>query len=492
MSELKKSKKKKHRLNGDASNGITNPNGMTSGIPNGHALPSSVESKSTGKPKKLKKKKIAVGEEKKSQEVAVIEGGELKGSSEKKSKQFFQEGSIPVQVAGFGGPIEPIRDFAQMKFHADLQHLVKGFTSPTLIQRYCWPALTLDRDVIGIAETGSGKTLAFSLPILTKILNAGNTKSVRMLVVAPTRELALQTFQVVESAVPTICVYGGVSKHDQQRLLQTKKPVVVVGTPGRIVDFLSDDTLNLSKVGYFVLDEADRMLDLGFEPDIQRMVDKLPANRQTIMFSATWPTSIRQMASRYLKSPITIMIGEARGEAQACATVQQIVEVIKDPNARDNRLLALLNLYHKKRKNRVLVFVLYKKEAARVEQKLVRLGWNVGSIHGDKSQQDRTKSLSKFKDGSCPLLIATDVAARGLDIPDVEYVINFTFPLTIEDYIHRIGRTGRAGKAGIAHTLFTDNDKAHAGELANVLRLASLPVPEELSAYGCAVKKKST
>jgi ATP-dependent RNA helicase DBP3 len=187
-----------------------------------------------------------------------------------------------------------------------------------------------------------------------------------MLVVAPTRELALQTFDVVEKAVPAVCVFGGVSKSGQQQELQRKKPIVVVGTPGRIVDFLSDDTLNLSEVGYFVLDEADRMLDLGFEPDIKRMVDKLPSNRQTIMFSATWPTSIRQMASRYLKSPITIMIGEARGEAKACATVKQIVEVIKDPNARDSRLITLLNQYHKKRDNRVLIFVLYKKEATRV------------------------------------------------------------------------------------------------------------------------------
>jgi len=309
-----------------------------------------------------------------------------------------------------------------------------------------------------------------------------------MLVVAPTRELALQTFEVVEKAVPAVCVYGGVSKDEQRRELR-KNPLVVVGTPGRIVDFLSDETLNLSAVEYFVLDEADRMLDLGFEPDIQKMSSKIPTNRQTIMFSATWPTSIQQMASRYLKAPINITIGEAR-EATASASIQQIVEVIADPNARDFRLRELLNMYHKKRKNRVLVFVLYKKEAVRVEQKLIRWGWQAGSIHGDKSQFDRTKALSKFKDGSCPLLIATDVAARGLDIPDVEYVINFTFPLTIEDYIHRIGRTGRAGKTGTAHTLFTDNDKAHAGELANVLRLAGLPVPEALKGYGVAVKKK--
>jgi len=405
--------------------------------------------------------------------------------------QTFQEGLIPVQVTGFDGKMEPVTDFTKMKIHPDLQKLVKGFIEPTLIQRYCFPALTQNRDVIGIAETGSGKTLAFSLPILTRLLSAGKTNSVKMLVIAPTRELALQTFNVICKAVPAVCVYGGASK-DEQRTLLKKKPIVVVGTPGRLCDFLSDNTLIISEVGYFVLDEADRMLDMGFEPEIRSIVSGLPSTRQTIMFSATWPTSIRQMAARYLNNPVTIMIGEANisGEAKACSTVQQIVEVVKNPDARDNRLLALLKLYHKKRDNRILIFVLYKKEADRVEQKLSRLGWRVGSIHGNKSQNQRIEALGAFKDGSCPLLVATDVAARGLDIPNVEYVINFTFPLTIEDYIHRIGRTGRAGKSGIAHTFFTDNDKPHAGELANVLRLAGLPVPEALASYGCSVKKK--
>jgi len=253
---------------------------------------------------------------------------------------------------------------------------------------------------------------------------------------------------------------------------------------------LSDGTLDLSSIEYFVLDEADRMLHLGFEPDIQTIVAQLPIKRQTVMFSATWPESIQKMASRYLQTPIKIIIGKAGGDAKACARVEQIVEVIRDPRARDARLRDLLKQYHQKRNNRVLVFVLYKKEADRLEQFLSRGGWKAGSIHGDKSQPDRTRALNAFKDGSCPLLIATDVAARGLDIPDVEYVINFSFPLTIEDYVHRIGRTGRGGKSGIAHTLFTDLDKSHAGELISVLRVANATVPEALVAYGSGVKKK--
>jgi len=169
--------------------------------------------------------------------------------------------------------------------------------------------------------------------------------------------------------------------------------------------------------------------------------------------------------------------------------IEQTIEVIPNPFNRDSRLKQLLSKYHNK-KNKILIFILYKKEATRLEQLVSRYGYKVCSIHGDKTQIDRNKALQQFKDGSCPLLIATDVAARGLDIPDVEYVINFTFPLTIEDYIHRIGRTGRAGKTGIAHTLFTDNDKAHAAGLVSVLRLAHLTVPEELIAYGGGVKKK--
>jgi len=205
------------------------------------------------------------------------------------------------------------------------------------------------------------------------------------------------------------------------------------------------------------------------------------------MFTATWPDSVRALATDFLTTPVTVTVGS--GELTANHRVRQIVEVV-DPDRKDARLLQLLAKYHADRKARVLVFALYKKEAARVEVALQRAGYRCRAIHGDQSQEQRSAALAGFKSGECPLLIATDVAARGLDIPDVEAVINFTFPLTIEDYIHRIGRTGRAGKSGLSHTFFTLHDKSNAGALQNVLREASQPVPDELLKFGSTVKKK--
>lgn len=414
----------------------------------------------------------------------------------------------------------PVTDFKANSFHSKLAPLTANFTKPTPIQAYSWPILLAGRDMVGIAETGSGKTLAFALPILSRLLKGGRAESegrVKMLVIAPTRELAMQTFDVVNRVIPeSICLYGGMNRSEQQRQLVQKKPYVVVGTPGRLVDFLRDGSLQIGNLEYFVLDEADRMLDLGFEPDIREIVAAIPEKRQTVMFSATWPNTIQTMASRYLKSAVKVYIkavdsslsyvndeGEtvqddqtdpfsANSQQKASTRVHQIVQVVKDPFARDPILLDLLKRYHSSRKNRVLIFVLYKKEADRIERLLKSNRWACVSIHGDKAQRDRTEALAAFKSGEVPLMIATDVAARGLDIPDVEYVINFTFPLTIEDYIHRIGRTGRGGATGTAHTLFTDADKPHSGELINVLKASKnvAEIPQDLYNYGTTTKKK--
>lgn len=203
------------------------------------------------------------------------------------------------------------------------------------------------------------------------------------------------------------------------------------------------------------------------------------------MFSATWPVVVQRIAKDYLNNPVQVNIGSA--ELNANQNVQQIVEVIES-KLKDGRLRELLQKYHN-RKNKVIVFVLYKKEAARVENMLTSRGWNAIGIHSDKSQDQRTRALDAFKTGKCPILVATDVAARGLDVPDVEYVINYTFPLTIDDYIHRIGRTGRAGKKGVSHTLFTTFDKSRSGELIQVLKTANQTVPKELFKFGTAIKK---
>jgi ATP-dependent RNA helicase DBP3 len=267
-----------------------------------------------------------------------------------------------------------------------------------------------------------------------------------------------------------------VSKKEQEDALKNGVHVIVA-TPGRVIDFLNCNVFDLSAVGFLVLDEADRMLDMGFEPEIKKILSYVPQERQTAMFSATWPPAIQKLAQQYLKSPISVTIGTTEGKLVANSNITQIVEVI-EPNVRDTRLVNLLKDYHKSRTNRILIFVLYKKEAARLETWLNQRGWNSVSIHSDKSQKLRIEALNSFKSGKTPLLIATDVASRGLDIPQVEYVINYSFPLTIEDYVHRIGRTGRAGKTGISHTFFqTQADKSHAGELVNVLKETNQKIP---------------
>ena len=277
----------------------------------------------------------------------------------------------------------------------------------------------------------------------------------------------------------------------------------------------------MQEVTYLVLDEADRMLDMGFEPEIRKIVAPIRADRQTLMFSATWPPSIQKLAMEFLVRPVKVTIGSQ--DLAASHSVAQTVEVI-DEFARNDRLVELLRTHHKSRANRIIIFVLYKKarprlprrprsssgalharasfeastgadvqEAPRVEAMLQRKGFKAGSVHGDISQESRNAAVAAFKAGDVPLLIATDVAARGLDIPDVEVVINYSFPLTVEDYVHRIGRTGRAGKTGASHTFFVGkNDKAKAGELVNVLREAGQAVPKELMAFGTAVKKKES
>ena len=259
-----------------------------------------------------------------------------------------------------------------------------------------------------------------------------------MLIISPTRELAMQSQVVLEEAgrsckVRSVCVYGGVPKWEQKKQL-SQGVEVVVATPGRLIDLMSEGACDLSQVSFLVLDEADRMLDQGFERDIRQIIGETHPARQTALFSATWPDSVRELAHSFLSRPIKVTIGS--DDLAAGTRITQIVEVVED-RARELKLQQLLKKYHADRKNRILIFALYKKEAARLEGNLSRAGWVVTSIHGDKSQEGRTKAVEQFKSGEVPLLVATDVAARGLDIPGVDFVINFSFPLTIEDYVHR-------------------------------------------------------
>lgn len=368
-------------------------------------------------------------------------------------------------------PLRPITKFSYLPVtNKNLLAPFATFTEPTPIQAATWPALFSGRDMIGVAETGSGKTLAFSVPCVRFIssLPKSQQRGVKAVIVSPTRELASQIHdQLVKLATPMglnlVCVYGGVPKDPQVQAV--KKAHIVVATPGRLNDLIGDGSADLSKAEFVVLDEADRMLDKGFEEPIRQIIKCTAPKRQTLMFTATWPPSVRELASTFMKNPVKIAIGDnPTGELRANTRIKQIVEVV-EPRDKEFRLLQLLKKYQsgKNKDDRILVFCLYKKEATRVEGFIRSKGFRVAGIHGDLSQEKRTASLAAFKDGSVPLLVATDVAARGLDIPAVKVVINVTFPLTAEDYVHRIGRTGRAGKEGLAITLFTEHDKGLSG-----------------------------
>ena len=364
----------------------------------------------------------------------------------------------------------PIVQFSHLPLDAKQRSQFATFTSPTPIQAAAWPALFAGRDMIGIAETGSGKTLAFGVPCIRRLSSSPEPMQAgaRALIVSPTRELASQIHEQLEkfassAGLEVACVYGGVPKEPQMKALKTAQ--IVVATPGRLSDLMEHGSADISAAEYVVLDEADRMLDKGFEEAIRHIVQQTPSTRQTLMFTATWPPSIRELAETFMRSPVKVSIGDnPAGELRANARITQLVEVV-DPWKKEARLFQLLKQYHsgKHRSDRILIFCLYKKEAMRVETTIRQRGFQVVGIHGDLSQAKRTESLESFKRGLVPLLVATDVAARGLDIPAVKLIINYTFPLTAEDYVHRIGRTGRAGKDGLAITLFTENEKGLAG-----------------------------
>lgn len=369
----------------------------------------------------------------------------VKGMSKSKAAAYYVDKQIGV-VDPKNEDLGPIVSFDSLPFdEVTKKAYFSSFSAPSPIQAASWPYLMNGRDLIGVAETGSGKTFAFGVPCISRLQKGG--KHIQVCIVSPTRELALQIEEQMNkltkpAGLKATCIYGGVNKDEQRQKI--KGSSIIVATPGRLNDFIGDGSIDLSRVNYLVLDEADRMLDTGFEQDIRKIIlaTKPGSERQTLMFTATWPPSIRELANEFLKDPVRITIGDnASGELRANMRIVQEVEVM-DEYDKQERMLQVLRKYQSgaNKKDRILVFCLYKKEATRVEETIRRRGFPVAGIHGDLSQDKRTQSLEAFKSGAVPLLVATDVAARGLDIPAVKLVLNVTFPLTVEDYVHRIGR----------------------------------------------------
>lgn len=331
--------------------------------------------------------------------------------------------------------------------HTIVENLKKlNIEKPTKIQDEAIPHVMAGKDVIGLSDTGSGKTAAFVLPLIPKIKATGKGSAI---ILAPTRELAMQIeddfkkFSMGLYVFSTLCV-GGMNIQSQIRSLK-RGPHVIIGTPGRIKDLINQKHLDLSKAQTFILDEADRMLDMGFLPDIKSIISELPSKPQTLCFSATITPQITTLLDSMLQDPVTISV---RGSQSGDHIAQEVIKVESNEKRYDTLLKTLKNIDYDK----VLVFTEMKFTASKIAKQLSLDNLKAESIHGNKNQSQRKKSLDAFKGGRVNILVATDVAARGLDIPNVTHVINYEQPQTYEDYIHRIGRTGRAGKEGQAYT----------------------------------------
>jgi superfamily II DNA/RNA helicase len=342
-----------------------------------------------------------------------------------------------------------------------------GYATPTPIQSKAIPVVLKGGDVMGAAQTGTGKTAGFGLPLLQRLLPHANPSMsparhpVRGLILAPTRELADQVADNLKqyaskTALRVTCVYGGVDMDPQTEALR-KGAEVVIATPGRLLDHIQQKNTSLGQVQIVVLDEADRMLDMGFLPDISRILNLLPKERQSLMFSATFSEEIKKLAANFLRAPVLIEV--ARRNATAELITQEVFKVHE--SEKTDALLQLLRTRGEGggRLTQVLVFVNAKIECRRLARQLQKAGVNADAIHGDKTQDERMKALDGFKRGEIEVLVATDVAARGLDIVELPVVINYDVPFGAEDYVHRIGRTGRAGARGLAIMLATGADE---------------------------------
>jgi ATP-dependent RNA helicase RhlE len=368
--------------------------------------------------------------------------------------------------------------FNQLDLHPSLIKAVKelGFVRPTAIQAEAIPPAVAGRDVIATAETGSGKTAAFLLPIINRLIDKPR-RTTRALVLAPTRELAAQIVEdldalAVHTPVSGAAVYGGVGMGPQEHAFRSGVDIIVA-TPGRLIDHMRSGYAKLNHLEHLVLDEADRMLDMGFLPEIRRILTRLPTRRQTLFFSATMPPPIAALAGEMLRNPVTIHM--QRQSAPAAGITQAVYPVpqeLKSP--------LIVHLLHHKTMTQALIFTRTKHRANRLADFLVRAGIRAERIHGNRSQSQRTAALAGFKSGRYPVLVATDIAARGIDVDQLGHVVNFDVPLVPDDYIHRVGRTGRAEAIGDAFTFVSAEEEGSLRDIERALgrRLPRVTVPD--------------
>eukprot|EP00587_Corethron_hystrix_P002594 CAMPEP_0113330456 /NCGR_PEP_ID=MMETSP0010_2-20120614/21655_1 /TAXON_ID=216773 ORGANISM="Corethron hystrix, Strain 308" /NCGR_SAMPLE_ID=MMETSP0010_2 /ASSEMBLY_ACC=CAM_ASM_000155 /LENGTH=600 /DNA_ID=CAMNT_0000193037 /DNA_START=124 /DNA_END=1924 /DNA_ORIENTATION=+ /assembly_acc=CAM_ASM_000155 len=450
---------------------------------------------------------------------------------------WMSANDIVVHPPSFTPPA-PYLTFKDAPFGPTIMQTIEkaGYTTPTCIQSMAWPIVLGGRDFVGIAKTGSGKTASFLLPPSTPsskntaaecplndradawpdadgapdaLVAAAATSAdlppplprrtspppPAILVLAPTRELACQIAEEAEkfgrpAGVRATCLYGGAPKGLQIRRLEGGVECIIA-TPGRLNDILEMKKCDLSRVEFLVLDEADRMLDMGFEPQIRSVVEHIPKERRTMMFSATWPKEIRRLAQDFLTDQVQVNVGEVDALV-ANKDVTQIVHLMNNEEEKMDKLKSILDELSeggtkKESHGRAIVFVARKMSCDALANEMWELGYAVDSLHGDRQQWERTKVINAFKSGNLRMLVATDVAARGLDVKGVELVVNYDMPAGqngVEDYVHRIGRTGRAGAKGLAHAFFTRSDSKRARELVEVLQKAGQVIPDWLASMG--------
>ena len=358
-------------------------------------------------------------------------------------------------------------EFNSFDFHPHVAAGIKaaGYTAPTPIQEKAVPPVMTGRDVMGLAQTGTGKTAAFVLPILHRLMQEGRNKQIRALVIAPTRELAEQIHEAIvslgrQTGIRSTTVYGGVGFNPQVEKLR-RGVEIVVACPGRLLDHICHGTINLSHIQVLVLDEADRMFDMGFLPDIRKIIQHVPVNRQTLLFSATMPDDIMRLANEVLQSPVTVQINNSTPVSTVSHAMYPVEQHLKTP--------LLIELMRHTNTESVLIFTRTKHRAKRVSEQLKKAGYRAASLQGNLSQSRRQTVMDGFRNGTFQVLVATDIAARGIDVSQISHVINYDMPDTPDAYTHRVGRTGRANRTGDAFTFITLEDENMVCSIERVL-----------------------